>query len=54
MISLLNHQYISRERKEQDKNMKAIRIHGRGSPDHLIYEEVSRPQPGPGEVLVRV
>ena len=54
MSSLLIHQYISRERKEQDKHMKAIRIHGRGGPDHLIYEEVSQPQPGPGEVLVRV
>ena len=34
--------------------MKAIRIHGRGGPDHLAYEEVPTPHPGPGEVLVRV
>jgi NADPH:quinone reductase-like Zn-dependent oxidoreductase len=34
--------------------MKAIRIHGRGDPDHLVYEDVPQPQPGPGEVLVRV
>jgi NADPH:quinone reductase-like Zn-dependent oxidoreductase len=34
--------------------MKAIRIHGRGGPDHLVYEEVPNPRPGPGEVLVRV
>ena len=34
--------------------MKAIRIHGRGGPDHLVYEEVPKPHPGPGEVLVRV
>jgi NADPH:quinone reductase-like Zn-dependent oxidoreductase len=34
--------------------MKAIRIHGRGGPDHLVYEEVPQPQPGPGHVLVRV
>src|SRR5260370_11726313 len=34
--------------------MKAIRIHGRGGPDHLVYEDVPQPQPGPGEVLVRV
>jgi NADPH:quinone reductase-like Zn-dependent oxidoreductase len=34
--------------------MKAIRIHGRGGPDHLVYEEAPRPQPGPGEVLIRV
>ena len=34
--------------------MKAIRIHGRGGPDHLIYEDVPQPHPDPGEVLVRV
>jgi NADPH:quinone reductase-like Zn-dependent oxidoreductase len=34
--------------------MKAIRIHGRGGPDHLVYDEVPEPHPGPGEVLVRV
>jgi NADPH:quinone reductase-like Zn-dependent oxidoreductase len=34
--------------------MKAIRIHGRGGADHLVYEEAPRPQPGPSEVLVRV
>jgi NADPH:quinone reductase-like Zn-dependent oxidoreductase len=34
--------------------MNAIRIHGRGGPDHLAYEEVPEPQPGPGDVLVRV
>ena len=34
--------------------MKAIRIHGRGGPDHLVYEDAPQPQPGTGEVLVRV
>jgi NADPH:quinone reductase-like Zn-dependent oxidoreductase len=34
--------------------MKAIRIHGRGGPDRLVYEDVPQPHPGPGEVLVRV
>jgi NADPH:quinone reductase-like Zn-dependent oxidoreductase len=34
--------------------MKAIRIHGRGGPDHLVYEDAPQPIPGPGEVLVRV
>ena len=34
--------------------MKAI-VHRRyGSPDLLTFEELSRPEPGPGEVLVRV
>lgn len=34
--------------------MKAIRVHGRGGADHLVYEDAPQPQPGPGEVLVRV
>lgn len=34
--------------------MKAIHIHGRGGPDHLVYEDASQPHLGPGEVLVRV
>lgn len=34
--------------------MKAIRIHGHGGPEALIYEEAPRPTPGPGEVLVKV
>jgi NADPH:quinone reductase-like Zn-dependent oxidoreductase len=38
---------------EHDR-MKAMRIHGRGGPDHLVYDEVPQPHPVPGEVLVRV
>ncbi len=34
--------------------MKAIRYHEHGGPEVLRYEEVPRPVPGPGEVLVRV
>jgi NADPH:quinone reductase-like Zn-dependent oxidoreductase len=34
--------------------MKAIRIHGRGGPDRLVYEDAPQPHPGPGEVVVRV
>ena len=34
--------------------MKAIRIHGRGGPEHLVYEDVPALHPGPGEVLVHV
>ena len=34
--------------------MKAIRLHVRGGPEHLVYEDVPQPHPGPGEVLVRV
>jgi len=34
--------------------MNAVRIHEYGGPEVLRYEEVSRPKPGPGEVLIRV
>jgi len=34
--------------------MKAIRLHGRGGPDHLVYEDAPQPHAGHGEVLVRV
>jgi len=34
--------------------MKAIRLHGRGDPDHLVYEDAPQPRPGAEEVLVRV
>lgn len=34
--------------------MKAIRMHGRGGPDRLVYEDAPQPHPGQGEVLVRV
>ena len=34
--------------------MKAIRLHGRGGPEQLVYEDVPQPHPGQGEVLVHV
>jgi NADPH:quinone reductase-like Zn-dependent oxidoreductase len=34
--------------------MKAVRIHGYGEADLLTYEDVTRPTPGDGEVLIRV
>lgn len=34
--------------------MKAIRIHGRGGPERLVYEDMPPPQPDQAEVLVRV
>jgi len=40
--------------KGANDTMKAIRIHGRSGPDHLVYEDAPQPQPGSGEVLVRV
>jgi NADPH:quinone reductase len=34
--------------------VKAVRIHGYGGPDVLVYEDVPTPEPKPGQVLVRV
>lgn len=34
--------------------MKAVRLHEFGGPDVLRYEDAPRPEPGPGEVLIRV
>ncbi|HAM52726.1 MAG TPA: NADPH:quinone reductase [Nitrospiraceae bacterium] len=34
--------------------MKAVRIHQYGSPEVLVYEDVVRPRPGSGNVLVEV
>lgn len=34
--------------------MKAVRIHEEGGPDVLRYEDVPEPQPGAGEVLVKL
>src|SRR3990172_8269381 len=34
--------------------MRAIRVHNYGGPEALSFDEVPAPQPGAGEVLVRV
>ena len=34
--------------------MKAIRLNARGGPESLRFEDAPTPQPGAGEVLVRV
>src|SRR5829696_8049211 len=34
--------------------MKAVRLHELKGPDELVYEEVSEPEPGPGETVVRL
>jgi len=34
--------------------MKAVRVHSPGGPDALRYEDVERPAPGPGQVLVTI
>jgi len=36
------------------ENMKAVRIHNYGGPEVLRFEDAPRPQPGAGEVLVRI
>jgi NADPH:quinone reductase-like Zn-dependent oxidoreductase len=38
----------------QELTMNAIRIHARGGPDQLVYEQVPKPMLAEGEVLVRV
>ncbi len=37
-----------------DKTMKAVRIHDYGSLDALTFEDAPRPEPQPGQVLVRM
>ncbi len=34
--------------------MKAMRFHQYGGPEVLVYEDVTVPEPGPGEVVVRI
>lgn len=34
--------------------MKAVVLHKYGGPDELRWEEAKDPEPGPGEVLVKV
>ena len=36
------------------QTMKAVRFHGYGGPEVLVLDQVARPEPGPGQVLVRV
>ncbi|WP_433246958.1 NADP-dependent oxidoreductase [Streptosporangium sp. CA-135522] len=36
------------------ETMRAVRLHAFGGPEVLVHEEVPRPEPGPGEVLIRV
>jgi len=36
-----------------DTMMRAVRVHAYGDPDAIRIEEVARPVPGPGEILVR-
>jgi NADPH:quinone reductase-like Zn-dependent oxidoreductase len=37
-----------------NSTMRAVVIHQHGGPEVLSYEEVPRPEPGPGEALIRV
>ncbi|MEV0591281.1 zinc-binding dehydrogenase [Nonomuraea cavernae] len=40
--------------READKTMRAARIHEYGEASVIRYDEVPRPRPGPGEVLIEV
>jgi hypothetical protein len=39
---------------DRGASMQAIRVHHFGGPESLVSEEVPRPEPGEGEVLLRV
>jgi NADPH:quinone reductase-like Zn-dependent oxidoreductase len=34
--------------------MKAIRIHGFGTPDGVSFDEIERPEVGPADALVQI
>src|SRR6266513_599926 len=40
--------------KVNEARRKAIRVHTPGGPEALRYEEIERPAPGPGQVLVKI
>jgi NADPH:quinone reductase-like Zn-dependent oxidoreductase len=50
--AITKHTGVSLQTKSQ--TMKAIRIHNYGGPEVLKYEDAPRPQPGEGEVRIRV
>ena len=50
--AITKHTGVSLQTKSQ--TMKAIRIHNYGGPEVLKYEDAPRPEPGEGEVLIRV
>src|SRR5579883_1748913 len=48
---------LSKRRKnsqEEQRHMRAVRFHEYGGPEVLQIEDVPVPEPGPGEVLVKV
>src|SRR6266567_620648 len=45
---------LSIERINEERHMKAIRIHNTGGPEVLTHDEVELPQPGPGEARVKL
>ena len=40
--------------RQASATMMALRARQRGGPEQLVYEEASRPVPGPGEICVAV
>src|ERR1700758_211708 len=42
------------DEEQSHSTMMAWRVHGVGPPDVMKFERVPRPEPGPGEVLVKV
>jgi NADPH:quinone reductase-like Zn-dependent oxidoreductase len=57
MLTLFATQTADAIRHNETKTMptmKAVRFHTYGAPDVLVYEDVPKPEPGAGEVLVKV
>ena len=48
------HSSSTMKSRSEGEVMKAIRIHARGGPEQLVYEDAPIPQPGTGDALVRV
>src|SRR5260370_12049702 len=55
--AIIKHTGATSEKKSASatsQTMKAIRIHNYGGPEGVQYEDAPRPEPGEGEVLIRV
>src|SRR4029450_12606130 len=46
--------FDSRSTRLEGPIMKAVRFHEYGGPEVLIYEDIDKPEPGEGEVRVRI
>jgi NADPH:quinone reductase-like Zn-dependent oxidoreductase len=56
VLGILSHPEPNQSTNQEESmaTMKAVRIHSYGGPEVAVYEDAPRPEPAPGEVLVRV